>query len=90
MDGARVIAFAATDLIIANVPVSKVGFGVQLDVVRHAMVEGVLEVFSTAGFIRRHAKMVDVAGEVRLAGHADAHIVSDIRGCIGVTATIAI
>lgn len=84
-----VFALAATGLIRASESMSEVGLCVNLDIVDHSVIEGVPEVSQAIGFSAWHPEVVPVAGEVRLARHADGHGICDVVGLVGRSAIVA-
>lgn len=72
---------------------AEVGLSIESDIVHHAVIEGVPEVFETAGLGTGHAEMVAEAREVGLTRHANGHVVGDVvrlvRGTTVVTCWIS-
>jgi hypothetical protein len=83
-----ILALTATRLVGGDDAVAQVGLRVQLDVVDHTVVERVPEVAQSLGLRARHPEVVDVAGEVGLAGHADTLRVSDVVCFVRGTAVV--
>lgn len=75
VEWAGLFAFDAADLVRSDEAVAEIRLGVELDKVRHAVVEAVPEISRAAGFDAGHAEVVAVAREVGLAGHADRGVV---------------
>lgn len=69
---------------------AEIGLGIELDVMRHPVIERVPEVLDTTGLRARHAEVVAETGEVSLAGHADAGIVGDVLCLIGCPCVVAV
>jgi hypothetical protein len=58
--------------------VAEISLGVELDVMRHPVIERVPEVLNATRLLARHAEVVTVTGKVSLARHADAGIIGDV------------
>lgn len=69
---------------------AEISLGVELHKVYHAVVERVPEISSPAALLARHAEVVDVAGKVCLAGHANANIVGDVLDMVGSTTVVTV
>lgn len=69
---------------------AKISFGVQLDEVRHAVIERVPEVSNTSTLCGRHAEVVAIAGEVCLARHADIVSVGNVASFVARAAVVAV
>jgi hypothetical protein len=83
-------AILGTTLVWADQTVAKVGFGVDVDEMGHAIVVRVPEIAKPAGHAARHAPMVDVAGKVRLADRADRRGIFLARSLVGSPTVVTI
>lgn len=90
VEGTRCIAFRTSSLIVPDKAMPEVGLGVKLNVVRHAVVEAIPEIARPVTLSARHAEVVDVAGEVGLAWHADRDVVGYVLVGVGYAAIVAV
>lgn len=77
-------------LVGANVAVAEISLGIELDVMRHPVIERVPEVLDATGLRARHAEVVTKTREVSLAGHADAGIVCDVLCLVGCSSVVTV
>lgn len=69
-------------LIRSDQSITQISFGVELNKVGHTIVERVPHVVLTTRLNIRHLEVVNVSGEVRLAGHANLRSVGNVVGLV--------
>jgi len=70
--------------------VAKISFGINVHKMRHAIIIRIPHIAKTAGWAAGHPEMVDIAGEISLANHANRLCILHARGCVGGSAIVAV
>ncbi len=70
--------------------VAKIRFSVNVNKMSHAIIVRIPHVAKTTRWAAGHPEMVDVAGEISLANHANRLCVLHTRGCVGGSAIVAV